>query len=221
MPILKIARKVVYFAHVPKCAGTAIEAYLIQAFGPLAFHDSRFNSRPSTDRWTLSSPQHVDAATLSTLFPHDFFDASFAVVRSPVTRIVSAFRFQRDIECSVDPDAKFGEWLTQVYGDRQNTPWQFDNHTRPMDEIVPAEARVFRLEDGLDPLVEYLQCLAGAAYDLPKAIPPRNILDRRLVFEGKEIRAVTPTASDIALIHKYYAVDFKRFCYDPATGEPM
>ncbi len=221
MPIVSIAGKKVYFAHVPKCAGTAIELYLEKQFGPLAFRDGQFYRRPQRRRWTRSSPQHVDAEAISVLFPDGFFDASFAVVRSPVARIVSAFRFQRDIEGTVGADVSLAGWLEKVHRKRNTSPWQFDNHTRTMDEIVPQGARCFRLEDGLDAVVAWLQDLAGPGHDLPLQIEPRNVLDKRLEFEGKPVRPVVPNQEELALIAKHYAADYTRFGYDTATGRPL
>lgn len=220
MPIVKISGRLVYFAHVPKCAGTAIEAYLETAFGPLAFRDSRFTSVPSRKRWTRSSPQHVALKDLNRLFPPDFFDTSFAVVRSPTARLVSAFRFQRDIEGVVPADTLFGDWLDRVYAGHRQKPWQFDNHTRPMAEFVPENARVFRLEEGLVPLVSWLRDLAGQGAVLPDEIAPRNVLDTRLAFEGKPNHPVTPGIEDRARVARLYAVDYERFGYDPLTGDP-
>jgi hypothetical protein len=221
MPIVKISGKIVYFAHVPKCAGTAMEIYLTKAFGTLAFRDTKFHARAPGTRWTKGSPQHVDANAISTLFPSEFFDESFAVVRSPVTRLVSAFRFQRDVEALIGPDVTLAEWLTRVHRTRNRAPWQFDNHTRLMDDIVPQSARIFRLEDGLDAVVPWLQDIAGAEYSLPQTITPHNVTDKRLVFERKAIRPVIPTQNEIALIHRYYRDDFERFHYHPLTGDPI
>lgn len=221
MPIVRISGRLVYYAHVPKCAGTAIEAYLETAFGPLAFRDTRFTSVPTRKRWTRSSPQHVTAGDLGRLFPSDFFDHSFAVVRSPAPRLVSAFRFQRDIEGTVPEDMAFGEWLEAAHAGRGRKPWQFDNHTRPMTEIVPEDTRVFRLEDGLAPLVGWLRELAGEGITLPDEITPRNVLDTRLAFEGKPKRPVVLDAKDQARVARLYAADYERFGYDPLTGDPL
>lgn len=221
MPIVRISGRLVYFAHVPKCAGTAIETYLETAFGPLAFRDTRFTSVPARKRWTRSSPQHVAAGDLGRLFPADFFDHCFAVVRSPASRLVSAFRFQRDIEDTVPAKMAFGDWLETVHAGRRRKPWQFDNHTRPMTEIVPEGARVFRLEEGLAPLVSWLRDLAGEGVTLPDEITARNVLDTRLAFEGKPNRPVTLGTRDRAEVARLYADDYARFGYDPLTGDPI
>jgi hypothetical protein len=37
MPIFRVNEKIVFFCHVPKCAGTAVNLYLQARFGKLAF----------------------------------------------------------------------------------------------------------------------------------------------------------------------------------------
>jgi hypothetical protein len=101
MPIARIGSKLVYFAHVPKCAGSAVERYLEQRFGPMAFRDPAFYEQEHGERWSNSSPQHIPIKALSRLFPASFFDASFAVIRHPVDRLASAFLYQREIEGSI------------------------------------------------------------------------------------------------------------------------
>ena len=88
MPFFRSGGDIIYFAHIPKCAGIAINSYLIQHFGPLAFLDRKFMHQPELERWTKSSPQHVPARVLDRYFPKDFFDKVFTVVRHPVDRLV-------------------------------------------------------------------------------------------------------------------------------------
>ena len=63
MPFFRLRQQLIYFAHVPKCAGTSVEAYLQRRFGALAFRD-QFHYRDPGPRWTVTSPQHVTAADL-------------------------------------------------------------------------------------------------------------------------------------------------------------
>lgn len=214
MPILRIAEKLVYFAHVPKCAGTAIELYLQEVFGPLAFRDTGFRSIPARRRWSKTSPQHVDAETVARLFPTGFFDHQFAVVRHPVDRLVSVFRFQRDIENSIDPEVSLDAWIAQIGSQKRASPWRLDNHIRPMVEMVPEDAQVFRLEDGLPELVQWLASVAGPTVDLPPDIPVRNSIDGRLRHEGRSTTPVVPDPATRATIEAHYAADFERFGYE-------
>ena len=103
MPLAFVNGALLYFAHVPRAAGTSIEQYLIQRFGPLAFLDPAFLAVPEAERWSRTSPQHLTAAALSRLVPESWIRHRFAVVRHPEDRILSVFRFQRDIEGNIPP----------------------------------------------------------------------------------------------------------------------
>ncbi|SEL40717.1 Sulfotransferase family protein [Roseovarius azorensis] len=215
MPILRCDGRLIYFAHVPKCAGTAIEQYLSDHCGPLALLDPAFGKLPAEARWSVTSPQHVDAASLARLFPAGFFDAAFTVVRHPVGRLASVYQFQRDIERRIPQSIGFARWLRGLAEAGEALHRRYDGHTRPMDAFVPDGATVFRLEDGLEPLVAWLRGMLPGR-NLPDLIPARNVLARRLKILGQTPRAprITPKARD--LIGRLHARDFERFGYDPA-----
>ncbi|NHK29522.1 sulfotransferase family protein [Parvularcula flava] len=213
MPLVRIGSKLVYYAHVPKCAGSAVEHYLRQNFGPIAFCDTKFLSHPPATKWTKSSPQHVDAMSMGRLFPPKFIDARFATVRHPVKRLVSVYRFQRDVEKTIPEATSFAAWIDTLAEARQADPYIYDNHVRPMTEIVPRGARTFKLEQGLGPLVDWLQKLAGEDYQLPGEIEPRNVLSDRLEKDGLTSKAVRPAKAVREKIYKLYRQDFDRFGY--------
>lgn len=212
MPIIRSARGPIYFAHVPKCGGTAVQDYLHDRFGVLAFEDRQFLSVPPHRRWSRTSPQHIDAASLARLFPEDFFAASFGIVRHPVSRIVSAYHFQLEVEHTVSRNVSFTEWLETIAETREEDPFQSDNHVRPMTEIIPEGAQVFHLEHGLDAMVPWLDAVEGAQNG------PRFV-GRSNVRKGGKDNKVTPSPADMALIEEIYAADFTRFGYTP--GEKM
>jgi len=212
MPIVRCDGRLIYFAHVPKCAGTAIEHYLATCCGPLAFLDPAFNDLTTGPRWSVTSPQHVDAESLARLFPDGFFDEVFPVVRHPVDRLASVYQFQRDIEGHIPQRLGFVNWLTRLSESGAASHARFDGHTRPMGDFVPEGAMIFRLEDGLGPLVSWLrQKLPGV--ELPDVIPARNMLAARLRHAGLTARPPRITARARALIRALYAEDFRRFCY--------
>jgi Sulfotransferase family len=212
MPIFRAAAKTILFAHVPKCGGTAIESFLKQHFGPLAFLDTKFGGLAADLRWTASSPQHVDAATLARLFPEGFFDLSFAVVRHPAARLRSVFLFQRDIEEHIAADLAFSSWLADLEARRDQAPSLYDNHVRPMSDLVPSDARIFRLEDGLDAVASWL-ARRLPDQDITPRIPHKNSHYARLKATGKANRPLHLSAADHALIARIYAQDFERFGY--------
>lgn len=214
MLIVMVAGSLVFFAHVPRCAGMAVSEYLTERFGPLAFEDSSHLRRPQEARWSQTSPQHIDRNSLSWLFPSHFFRASFTVVRRPIDRLVSVYHFQRDMERTIPAATEFSDWLADLEEWRGECPFLHDDHVRSMDDLVPRDAAVFLLEDGLDALVAWLDDLGGTV-DAPRTIP------RQAPRPVRALRPdVTPNAADRALIARLYAVDFERFGYDPDRSAP-
>lgn len=220
MPIFRIGDKLHYYAHVPKCGGSSVEAYLKTRFGSLAFLNTRYLDLPEHARWTKSSPQHLALADLHRLVPADWIASSFAVVRHPVKRLISAFQFQVEVEGTVAAlwsiDEFFDDWLKRAGAE----PFLYDNHLRPQSDLVPDGAAIFRLEDGLAPLVAHLDMLAGNT-DGPRAIPKENVRKKGM---GPDASRLTPAPETLIRIATYYAEDFRRFGYsidDTAKPAPQ
>jgi len=221
MPLFKVDEQLVYYAHVPKCGGSSIASYLRERFGPLGFHDNAYLQQPEDQRWTASSPQHVDALNLERLIPPSFFSAAFTIVRHPVGRAVSTYHFQLEVENTIPEGTSFSDWLHSLSETHPKSPFAFDNHTRPMNEIVPEGATVFYMEHGLDALVPWFDALAKNQNG-PRAIIPENVRGDHIKVNNAR---VTPTQDDLQLISEIYALDFKRFGYKidvraPATTAP-
>lgn len=216
MPIFRAHDKLVLYAHVPKCGGMAVFWYLTERFGKVAFHDNRHMRRDQSERWSRTSPQHVDRDSLGRLFPDGFFDAAFTIVRHPVDRIVSAFHFQRELELSIPAETSFSEWLQDLPDRMKEDPFVFDNHVRPMDDIVPDGAAVFHMEHGLDALVPWCDALTGAC-DGPRAVPRIN---ERGDYAKVRTEVTRPDARDMELIGQIYGRDFARFGYAPDRKAP-
>ena len=216
MPVFRASGKLVYYAHVPKCGGSSVANYLAERFGPLGFHDNAYTSRPEPQRWTRSSPQHVDAATLERLLPPGLFDAMFAVVRHPVQRVTSIYHFQAEVEGSIPPGTSFSDWLASLQPNAPEAPFAYDNHIRPMTQIVPEAATVFHLEHGLDAVIGWFDHIAGDAKG-PRAILPEN---RQGEYQKAPVARVKPSPEDLSHIAELYAEDFSRFGYDLASPKP-
>jgi len=204
-----------FFAHVPKCGGSAVETYLADRFGPLAFVDRGFREQPGPQRWTKSSPQHLPVSALERLFPRGFFACCFAVVRDPVDRLRSAFQVQRDLIGRIPGKTSFGAWLDTVEEAHLSKPWYLDNHARPMCDLVPGDATVFRLEDGLDPVVAWLDRQAGNS-DGPRHIGSRNTRDEIFAGRAQPVPPRPPVRkADRQRVARIFAGDYARFGYDP------
>lgn len=211
MPIFKAGPKLVYYAHVPKCGGMAVAWYLRERFGAVAFTDKAHTSHAPATLWSKTSPQHIDTLSLSRLFPEGFFDASFTIVRHPVPRLVSAFHFQVEVERRVSEHIEFSDWLEDIEERRATDPFVFDNHVRPMSEIVPAGAQVFHMEHGLDSLIPWFDAITGT-HAAPRALPEIN---RKGEYSKAGTVRAEPSAADLERIARIYAEDFSRFGYDP------
>jgi hypothetical protein len=219
MPFFRINDALHYFAHVPKCAGASVEAYLLQRFGPIAFANSRYFKPPPEHRWTKSSPQHVDLEALKLLIPSEWIASSFSVVRHPVSRLRSAFDYQLLGEATVPDGTDINAWFLDWVATREHEPYRYDNHPRPASELVPQDASVFRMEDGLQPIVEYLDNLSGTICG-PRKIPHENKSRGGADYE----RTQAPLTPDVLnTISKVYAEDFRRFgykCEDVRKSQP-
>lgn len=215
MPFFRAADRLVYYAHVPKCGGSAIEQYLGQRFGRLGLYQWGYFKLSEAERWSRTSPQHVDAQTLEQMMPTVLFDDIFTVVRHPVARLVSIYHFQREMEGRILAETGFSEWLAQLDA-KGPERFTYDNHVLPMAQMVPEDAIVFHLEHGLEALVPWFDKLAGDTAG-PRSVAAKNTRSKRAGADEK----VIPTAEDIARIARIYAADFSRFGYRPDEPAPL
>jgi hypothetical protein len=203
MPIFRTERNLIYFCHVPKCGGAAITRYLRERFGSVAFFNARYFDYK--DPWNRTSPQHISSDDLSALFPASFFDFVFAVVRNPVDRMISEYHYLRDGHRKLPLEQSFSNWLTTLPGVYRANRFALDNHLRPMCEMVPSDATIFKLEDGLSQVVSYLDEICGCDTG-PRVIERFHARDER-------IERVRATTEDVALIESLYSKDYDRFGY--------
>ncbi|MFV0410535.1 MAG: sulfotransferase family 2 domain-containing protein [Paracoccus sp. (in: a-proteobacteria)] len=129
MPFFKHSGKLIYFAHVPKCAGTSIENYLVTRYGPAAFLDRKLTPG-NRHNWCRTSPQHLSVEQLNRLFPEGFFDAGFAFVRDPLARVRSAFHFHQTKRKKIPAEESFEQWLPRIA--------EFDKLAMPVSTTISA-----------------------------------------------------------------------------------
>ena len=149
MPIIKSSNKVVYFSHIPRCGGSSVEDYLQSlALVGVAFLDRTFDLRYSS---RANSPQHIYGQDLARLFPMDFFDDYFTVVRYPISRFQSAFYFNQTTQKTIDSNIGINEFISDLCVDSVSEYGFYDGHFAPQSQFLypNVQYRFFRLEEAL------------------------------------------------------------------------
>lgn len=213
------------FAHVPRCAGSSVENHLHGRFGTLMLLDRGHYQRPGPF-WSRTSPQHADADTLNRLIPPNVLAAGFTIVRHPAKRIESVFFYQRDVEKRLPEGTTLSGWLRGLPDQLRADPFQFDNHLRPMTEMVPPGMLTFRLEEqdeGMPAVVEFIDTVSGAGpHPMPRLrrIAVVNSRAQRLdqAASGPRGPVDALAEADLELIADLYAEDYRRFGYGPVPG---
>lgn len=212
MPLVRLPnRKLLYFVHVPKCAGTAVERYLEERFGKLGMYDPDFGRRSLTEAWCISPPQHMPEVIRRDLLPDGILDSLFSTVRHPATRLRSIFLFQKHIEQAIPRFYAFEDWVKNLPRTLTLDPYALDGHLRPSAEQVPMDACVFRIEDGFDALLNWIDLQAEEKTSL-RTIAKENVTTQRVSLSENDIPPLTKSVCE--LIAEIYWQDYERFGYN-------
>ncbi|AHM05562.1 hypothetical protein roselon_03304 [Roseibacterium elongatum DSM 19469] len=196
MPIAVIQGKVVVFAHVPKTGGSSVERYLSDHGMMGLKSDRRIRGFPC-------SMQHLHSDALAAMVEVDKADLNVMLVRHPVARIASEYRYQMRKRGWLRDRLSFSGWLRYTLTRRALNPYYRDNHFRPQHEFELPGAEVFRFEDGVD------TCIATLAERLGTPAPATSIREK-----PSPRRDFAFTARDLARIETVYAQDFARYGYE-------
>lgn len=166
MPIARINDKLILFVHVPKAAGSTIVSYL-RAKGPVA--------AITKDKFAGSriSAQHLHRELYDQLFPRPFYDHGFCVLRDPVERMVSEFKYRAQpvqrrpifgapdgaYAFKVGKKTKlldFDGFVEFALASVQRDPKTFGNHFRPQVEFVHEDHHLFLFEDGMSQVFDWI-----------------------------------------------------------------
>ena len=199
MPLFQTNAGLIFFSHIPKCAGMSVE----KSFTKFPTHLKNPNLHGDNQHRFPCSPQHFHAEIISKMFYVDAFIYSFVVVRNPFDRLISEYRFRSDIAKRQSRDIlPFNIWLEKSLSAYHDNQYTLDNHLRPQVEFMLPNMKVFHLEEGLQEVFKSLKT------DLPEL----NIASPVHVNASA---TVTPnlTPKSVDLIAQMYQEDFLEFGY--------
>jgi hypothetical protein len=201
MPLITAHDKRLFFAHVPKTGGSSVEDYLVRRFGgPLSLRDIT-HRRGDTKRGLIALSTHLSVQDLEDVLPHDV-DHCFAVVRDPLSRMQSQYRFQ----AGISKTRSFGlqTWLRIILKTAEIDPRVYQNHIRAQSELVRDGSAVFKLEDKFSDMIAWLDEVTGTS---TPDIEVGHLLKR-------EREPIAFSREDIQLISNFYSADYDRFGYE-------
>lgn len=200
------------FIHVPKTGGTALEAYFSK-IGLKGYFDPP-NYMPVRP-YLKVPPAHYDYGYCNRLFNLDNL-YSFAVVRHPVKRIVSEYKWAREKMTLPEQVARmdFAAYIRYMLEQYRRDENIAAGHFKPQIRFVGEKVtKIFKYEVGLDNVVRQVLRDVGLTSEGLPALP---------VVNKSSAATVVPSAEDIALIREVYAEDFKAFGYESdKTGEDV
>lgn len=194
--------KKVAFVHIPKAAGSSVEIAL-DMFG---FRNTGDNSILCPDKMFGRTTQHMTIQEMNIkaeqmgIFLGEF--KLFTIVRNPYARAVSEYFWRRKWD-SVAQESTFEEFVLKHTKDTKSHLFDFDNrHFVPQKEFIDSKVNVFRIEDQLVELEEYLS-----------VFNVRFGAHNQTNDDKVEIVKNNPYAFQI--LKDVYHLDFLEFDYDP------
>lgn len=192
------------FIHVPKTGGTAIETYF-RGIGLTGFFDpaTYMPVRP----YLKVPPAHYDYGVLNRLYNLDGL-YSFAVVRHPVKRVVSEYKWalEKSTGAASHAGRSFADYLRLMLENYKRDENVAAGHFKPQIRFVGDKvSKIFKYEAGLENIITHVLKDVGLTLEREVRLP---------VVNNTSHRDVVPSPEDIALIQDFYAEDFKAFGYD-------
>jgi hypothetical protein len=200
MTLLKAKGKLFYFAHIPKTGGSTVETAMRKAGAKRALH---FHKRLDYVRCNL---QHMHAELFDTFIPAEFYHKGFCVVRHPVARLISEYRWRQTLEQSSLP---FDSWVRKQITAYAEDQYILDNHLRPQHEFIGRKIQVFRFEDGMETILAQVSKMTGLTLN-PKTHVRKPSMRQPLTW----------TPETRALTLRFFDFDFSKLEYDYDTEIP-
>lgn len=174
MPLARINNRLLHLVHIPKTGGAGVTDYMRKK-GDVALY-----SREQL-AWAQSTPQHLEFDVSRALIPEGFADELFAIMRDPLARLLSEYRYRVTRHSSQNPvlgrlafsegmkveldwneefQGTFEEWVDLVFMRYKEDPRVCDNHIRPQIDFIGSNMKVFLFERGLQKVYRWIDKIA-------------------------------------------------------------
>jgi len=142
-----------FFIHIPKTGGTSIE----EAFEGKYGETSKFKEPCST--------QHLHYSELEDLEQYKFV---FAIIRDPVERLISEYKWSRTYWPDAWEKYTFSGFVRHMFSEFKKNPYVQDNHIRPQVEFIgPAVTNIYRFPEAFAQIPEDLRAIGIKCDELP------------------------------------------------------
>ncbi|SFS07693.1 sulfotransferase family 2 domain-containing protein [Yoonia litorea] len=213
-----IAHRRLYFAHIPKTAGSSL--YLAFLRDGWMIENVRLGNQAEGDRAVINEfgikkfQQYGTTGNLRRMVrsiqhaPYDIwhqwgpFEQSFAIVRHPVDRYVSALKYhhRHGNTGGADLDDSRRRVINAVRRGSWSRKRRFDGHFAPQVQFVGPETNLYRFEEDFAQQISDDFGFADGTFPSVNEAPPE---------------AITLTQEELDLIRAVYAEDFETFGYTP------
>ncbi|MCI4663529.1 MAG: sulfotransferase family protein [Neomegalonema sp.] len=196
MPIIVAGEDLHLFVHIPKTGGSSIEDGFREHFKLMLYSGVGVAG-------LRCHPQHLHYAALKGMFDLSVFKSRSAIVRHPLARMVSEYRWRSSRGKESRSFEAFG-W-SALRGVMRNR-FKFDNHLRPQSEFVGPEITVYRFEDGLQGIADKMA--AQISVDCKVTLPWKK---------KSSGGAVTLSHNLLDALHDFYGADYENFGYEKSA----
>ncbi len=202
MPVFQKNNKKILYIHIPKAGGTTIEHYFIKNKWDMSYCDIG-NNQYSINKFMKTSPQHMDAKMIESIFDLNKFDFIFMITRNPLERIKSEYKWRKQY---AGVKKNMNDWILSTLKNYSDNHYLLDNHIKPQNEFEVNNIKIFKLEDGLEPLTKLLEN-TFENYFLDKNI------ETKMRSKNTDSNIETLSNEVVQVIQSFYLKDFQRYNY--------
>lgn len=194
--IVNDSKDLINYIHIPKTGGSSIENMISKHYVYSFFHTAYEHGRVS--------PQHFDRKLFEEVNFHLLPLKNFTIVRNPLERIISEYKYRKKHNGSVKLLLDFDTFISYALTEYEKNPYILDNHIKPQSEFLLPDTKIFKLEDGLQNVIEWLRDEASLKR-LDSNVTNKN-------SSGKE--KIYMSMATFNKLLTFYENDFKQFDYE-------